>query len=241
MPSLHDVDLAVLAAITAPANRYPLFDLALGALHRSMMLKSGVLVAALCWLWAEALRRGSDAQRLVSRMILATFTAIAAGRVLQMALPPRLRPIADADIDVTWPANALAVGDLRDWSSMPSDHAVYLVAISTALCFRSRALGAAALLWSTLIALLPRIYFGKHYPSDIAVGTAIGATIAVVAMRAPMPAGLLDLPWRLAARHPAPFYAAAVLVATQMSTMFVETREWLARAGRLWRMLSGGP
>jgi undecaprenyl-diphosphatase len=239
MPSvIGNFDLAVLRFLTAPANCHPIFDRVLADLHNSEMLKSGVLVAALCWIWAEALRSGCEAQRQVSRMVLGTFAAILVGRITQLSMPQRLRPIAEAGLGITFPPSASANG-LVHWNSMPSDHAVYLVAMSVALCFRSRAGGIVALLWSVAVGILPRLYFGEHYPSDVVAGAAIGLVLMVAAMKLPLPDALVDLPWQLAVRFPSPFYAVTALVVVQMATMFDETREWLQRVGKVVSLLRG--
>jgi membrane-associated phospholipid phosphatase len=84
-------------------------------------------------------------------------------------------------------------------------------------------------------------YFGQHYPSDVAVGALIGVLVAIAAMKLPLPGWLLDLPARLAARFPAPFYALAMLLALETATMFFETRSWMHRAGLAFHALTDTP
>src|SRR5882724_686275 len=124
---------------------------------------------------------------------------------------------------------------------MPSDHAIYFIALASAFYFRARWLGIAAGVWSLLIGLAPRVYFGQHYPSDIVIGAVIGVLVAVAAMNLPLPDRLLDLPGRLASRFPAPFYALAMLVMLEMATMFFETRAWMHRAGLAFHALHDTP
>src|SRR5262249_57168275 len=121
------------------------------------------------------------------------------------------------------------------------DHAIYCMALAAAFWFRARWLGLATGVWAMVIGLLPRIYFGQHYPSDIVVGTAIGIAVGVAAMTLPLPGRLLDLPTRTARRFPAPFYALAMLVALETATMFFETRAWMHRAGLAFHALPDAP
>jgi undecaprenyl-diphosphatase len=237
---LEQFDRAVLAIVTAPANRWPMLDQLLAAIDRSTLLAGGLFVAVLCWLWAEALQRGRDAERQVVRMVVGLIAALAVGRAAQMLAPYRPRPLAEPSLGIAWPPNPDA-DQLYDWSSMPSDHAIYFIALAAAFYFRSRWLGIAMGLWSLLFGLLPRIYFGQHYPSDVVVGGVIGVLVAIAAMKLPLPERLLDLPGRLALRFPAPFYALAMLVALEMATMFFETRAWLHRAGLAFHALRETP
>jgi undecaprenyl-diphosphatase len=235
-----DIDRAVLAVITAPANRWPLADQVLAAIDGSTLLAGGLYVAVLCWLWAEALQRGPESQRRVVRMVIALVAALAIGRAAQLLVPYRPRPLADPRLAIAWPPNPDA-DQLSNWSSMPSDHALYFMALATAFWFRARWLGLAIGAWSLLTGLLPRIYFGQHYPSDVVVGSAIGIAVAIAAMTMPLPARLLDAPAALARRFPAPFYALAMLVALETATMFFETRAWLHRAGLAFYALRDTP
>jgi undecaprenyl-diphosphatase len=237
---IDNLDRAVLLLVTAPANRWPMFDQLLAAIDRSTLLAGGAFVAVLCWLWAEALQRDRDAQRRVVRMVIALVAALAVGRAAQIFAPHRARPMADPSLGIAWPPNPDA-DDLFDWSSMPSDHAIYFIALATAFYFRARWLGIAAGVWSLLFGLAPRVYFGQHYPSDIVVGALIGVLVAIAAMTLPLPGWLLDLPARLAARFPAPFYALAMLVALETATMFFETRSWMHRAGLAFHALTDAP
>jgi undecaprenyl-diphosphatase len=235
-----DIDRTVLVFITAPANRWPLLDQLLAAIDGSTLLAGGLYVAVLCWLWAEALQQGPQSQRRVVRMLIALVMALAIGRAAQVLAPYRPRPLADPGLAIAWPPNPDA-DQLSNWSSMPSDHALYFMALATAFWFRARWLGVAIGTWSLLTGLLPRIYFGQHYPSDVVVGAAIGIAVAIVAMTVPLPARLLDLPATLARRFPAPFYALAMLVALETATMFFETRAWLHRAGLAFYALRDTP
>jgi undecaprenyl-diphosphatase len=235
-----DFDRAILAIVTAPANRWSMLDQLLAALDRSTVLQGGLFVAVLCWLWADALHRGRDAERQVVRMVVGLVAALAIGRAAQLLAPHRPRPLAEPTLAIAWPPNPDA-DSLYDWSSMPSDHAIYFMALAAAFFFRARWLGLAAGAWALAIGLLPRIHFGQHYPSDIVVGTVIGAAVGIAAMTLPLPRRLLDLPGSVARRFPAPFYALAMLIALETATMFFETRAWLHRAGLTFHALRDVP
>jgi undecaprenyl-diphosphatase len=62
---------------------------------------------------------------------------------------------------------------------MPSDHATAAFAIGTAILIAHRRAGAAILVGATVLAL-GRVFLGVHYLSDVAVGAALGSSVAVL-------------------------------------------------------------
>ncbi|MEW2574915.1 phosphatase PAP2 family protein [Streptomyces syringium] len=76
------------------------------------------------------------------------------------------------------------VEDRPDSSSFPSGHTAAAVGFTAAVAASSPWWGAAAAVPTTLVAF-ERVHSGAHYPSDVAVGAAIGLTTAVLVHRAP--------------------------------------------------------
>jgi undecaprenyl-diphosphatase len=72
---------------------------------------------------------------------------------------------------------------------MPSDHATAAFAIGTAIFLANRRAGILVLVAATVLAL-GRVFLGVHYLSDVIVGAALGAAVAVlvtnVARRLPL-------------------------------------------------------
>ncbi|MBI3591152.1 MAG: phosphatase PAP2 family protein [Candidatus Melainabacteria bacterium] len=54
--------------------------------------------------------------------------------------------------------------------SFPSDTVALLSTIAIGLFFWNKTLGAFAILFVFFVGILPRLYFGLHYPSDMAIG-----------------------------------------------------------------------
>ena len=84
----------------------------------------------------------------------------------------------------------LLVGKKTSWS-MPSNHAANLTAVAVIVGFHAR-----RWLWLAIpVAFLTaytRVYVGVHYPLDVLVGAAVGATVAVFVWAA---AQALDRRW----------------------------------------------
>lgn len=170
---------------------------------------------------AAALRSGEPLLRarngFLLRFFAAGLAAIAAGRILQMTLPHRDRPIvALAD----WASRSAFGAE----SSFPSDHAVYMAAMATAIVFIDRKIGALAVAWTAFIVLLPRVLLNYHYPTDIIAGAAIGAVIAGLFMKAPVPRSVIDGAAAAATKAPHVVYPLLFLLAFEAGTNFELTR-----------------
>jgi undecaprenyl-diphosphatase len=76
--------------------------------------------------------------------------------------------------------------DRPDSSSFPSGHTAAAVAFTAAIAPAWPAVGAACAVPATMLAV-ERVQSGAHYPSDVAVGAAIGLVSAWLTRRAPHP------------------------------------------------------
>src|SRR5690606_36462750 len=118
------------------------------------------------------------ARQRLAALLVVSVAAIFVGRVLQLVLPFRLRPIHTPGLDVGLPAGRTSEV-LEGWSSMPSDHAVLFFALAVGFLLVNRWAGLAALAQAVVIVSLPRIYLGMHFPSDILVGAVIGGGLSL--------------------------------------------------------------
>ncbi|MEU7038705.1 phosphatase PAP2 family protein [Streptomyces sp. NPDC046237] len=76
------------------------------------------------------------------------------------------------------------VEDRPDSSSFPSGHTAAAVAFTAAVAASWPWAGAACAAATVLVAI-ERVHSGAHYLSDVAVGTAIGATAAILVRMVP--------------------------------------------------------
>ncbi|BDG03249.1 phosphatase PAP2 family protein [Anaeromyxobacter oryzae] len=225
MPS---IDHAVLAWLNGFAGRSHLLDAAVTELAQSNLAKGVPLAAVLLARWFGAAPEHDRVRR--REIIVATFAAaglaIVLGRLLAHAFPFRPRPVHDAALGFVPPYGG-AERVLSDWSAFPSDHAMLFGAMATGLAFLSRRVGLAAHAYAAAFILLPRIYLGWHYPSDVLAGAALGIALAAVIVAAPIRTRVARLPLALLARRPGAFYAAAFVVVMQVSTLFGDVRRVL--------------
>lgn len=215
---LVEFERSLAGAIAAWRGEHGAFANFIGFVANAEILKAAVLIALAL---AAALRSREPLIRarngFLLRFFAAALTAIAAGRFLQMTLPHRDRPI----VALTDWASRSAFGAE---SSFPSDHAVYMTALATAIFFADRKIGALAFAWTAIVILLPRVLLNYHYPTDILAGAAIGAVVASIFMTAPMPRAVLEGAAAAGDKAPTIVYPLLFLLAFEAGTNFETAR-----------------
>jgi membrane-associated phospholipid phosphatase len=227
---MNAIDLAILHASNRLVGRVPAIDDLVLLLSQNDLVKGGVFLAATWWLWTQPhpeLRRRRDT---LAASALGAVAAAAVSRAICRVLPFHTRPhdtpgLALAHAFPAFPHDAL--------SSLPSDHAALAFGLVAGFLVLSRRLGLALAAYGIAFVCLPRLYVGLHWPSDLALGAAIGLTVSG-AFCAPAPrAALGGVLSRLHDRAPGAFYAAMFLVSFGLVTRFDDARElgrWAARS-----------
>jgi membrane-associated phospholipid phosphatase len=119
-------------------------------------------------------RRRTDAPRLTATAFLVGVSAVLA-LIANQAIGPAVARTRPCHVFT----HAEVLLHCASDSSFPSDHAMIAGAFAAGLFQLNRALGLPALLFALLLAFA-RIYVGVHYPSDVAGGLAIGATLSTL-------------------------------------------------------------
>lgn len=182
---------------------------------------TGALMVALvycCWF--------SDATAESRTRLLLGFGAVlvsgVASRLLQVSLPTRLRPMHALDSGFN-PLPGIDPELANHWGSFPSDHAALYFALVAVIWQRSRWLGLLAMC-SALFGVLPRIYLGLHYLSDVVAGAMLGVGLVVMFGRfGPRMLARRALGWER--RWPGLAYGAAFLVSFEVATLFEDIRQ----------------
>jgi len=234
-PVIHlDHDIAVwlnqFAAQDVPLDRmiYNIAD--------SAIFKGGLFMAFFWWQW---FRRDDSAAERRQRIITALaggVIAIAIARVLQLLLPFRQRPIHNDTLQLTLP-HGMDGTTLDGWSSFPSDHAVLFFALAAAVWRLNRGLGVAALLWTSVMICLPRMYLGYHYFTDILVGAVIGILTMQAAFALLRPRLLAQPLLRWEAAHSTSFYCIAFLASLELAVLFQDVRHLVSDSVQMMKMM----
>jgi undecaprenyl-diphosphatase len=229
---MEALDIAVIGWLNSFSQVSPTFDEIVYLIARNDLLKGGVLIALVWWVWTRQDSRIITPELLAVRSIAGALAAIAVGRALQNMLPGRLRPMQEPTLDFVIPYRVNPAG-LDGWSSFPSDHAVLFFALSTALFLSSRSIGVMAYIWTIVVICAPRLYLGYHYLSDIVVGAIIGILLMIFMMRVRVPVLVSGFLTQLQLKHPGWLFAGAFLITFQIATLFDSSRDLLSGAAKI--------
>ena len=197
-------------------------------------IKTIVLVCILWFFWFQNSFKLTENRRGVIVCLFSCIVAIIVGRLLSVALPFRLRPIINPDINFIRPSGWKSF-DLGTMSSFPSDNAVMFFSLATGIFLISRKVGIFAYLYVTLVVCFPRVYLGYHFPTDILVGAAIGILITYLLSIKKIRETLSNRVFEFSSKHTGAFYVMFFLLIYEITKMFIEARyvtEYMLKAIR---------
>ncbi len=205
------------------AAKSAVFDGTMYDLADATILQGGLFMAYFWWAWlrtdAPIMRRRQDIMISIAGAIAAAIIS----RARQVTLPFHARPLHTAALHFVVPLG-VNPQTLNTWSSMPSDHAAIYFALATAIWYQWRAMGYAAMVWTFVFGLIPRIYLGYHWPSDIIAGCVCGLAVMVLAWRLVPRADFLARVAAWERSHRMIFYPAAFLLTYEVAILFYDVR-----------------
>jgi len=213
---MNSFDLSISSFINGFAHRSIRFDGFVTWLSDNNLLKGGVVIGIVWWLWFqnEDVRRMREA--LLAAMI-ASFPALAVARVLSWVIS-RARPLNETRYLFRVP-----YGGTAKWegaSSFPSDHAVLFFALATGIFFASRRTGWFVFIYVSTVICLPRLFLAEHYATDILGGAAIGISMVWLANLPSIRKPLTSWALRWMDASPGLFYSFSFILTYQMAELF---------------------
>jgi len=226
------LDLSVIAFFNQLARRSWTVDTLVWSVWTNAVLQGGIAMALVWAAWFSKSEAVTDQHRreMLLSSLVGMYVCLLSTLVLRGLLPFRARPAVDPA--VTFHAPFLPSGvHLPEATSFPSGHAAILFSLAIGLWLVSRTLGTVVALHGFFVVCLPRVYFGRHYATDILAGTALA--IAIV----PLVAQTLrtcQLTQRLVAwsyTRPAVFYSIFFIVSLDVATDFAYAKTLLHVVG----------
>jgi len=213
---MNSFDLSISSFINGFAHRSIRFDEFVTWLSDNNLLKGGVVIGFIWWLWFqnEDVRRTREA--LLAAMI-ASFPALAVARVLSSVIA-RARPLNETRYLFRVPYGA--PGKWVGPSSFPSDHAVLFFALAAGIFFASRRMGWLVFIYVSIVICLPRLFLAEHYATDILGGAAIGISMAWLSNLPSIRRTLTSWALRWLDTSPGLFYSCSFILTYQMAELF---------------------
>jgi undecaprenyl-diphosphatase len=214
---MHTCDLAISSFINGFAHRSVRFDELVIFVSRSNLLKGGVVIGLIWWLW---FRNGDDRTKREALLasILASFPALAVARILSWIFF-RPRPLNDPQFPLRLPYG-ISAAQWEGISSFPSDHAVLFFALATGILFASRRAGWFAFVYISVAICMPRLFIGEHYTTDILAGAAIGISMTWLANLPPIRKVPMRWAWQWLDARPGQFYCFLFILTYQMAELY---------------------
>lgn len=210
----------------------PEFDRLVWMLSANALLKGGILCAFLWFAWFAEVGRCTRSRSRVRQdrlailgVLISSAVAEVVARLLSLSLPFRPRPLFDSSLPFRLPEGiTLDSLNIASESSFPSDHAVLFCALCAGIWLVSRRAAIIGMLWVFVMILLPRLYLGLHYASDLLVGGLIGVIIAMIGAQVVPHLPLLKTIVLRSRTHPALFYPLFFLAMHQIANMLIDLR-----------------
>lgn len=234
---LQTIDFPIARFFNQAVRQVWWLDQSVAFLSVNNLLKGGVLMALLWWVWFR-MGRDQQARGHMVATLLSCVAALAVARLMVNSLPHRPRPLHEPALDLATPYG-VAEDALNRFSSFPSDHAVLFFALAAGFFFVSRRAGWMTLGYVVLFIALPRLYLGIHYFTDIAVGALVGACISVAGNHWFARGRLVNWGTGLAERMPGVFYPLMFLVTYQIADLFDNSRSMVSGFVQLARHVAG--
>jgi undecaprenyl-diphosphatase len=215
---MNSFDMVLMSFLYRLAHRAPIIDEFVVMVSGNTLLKGGVVVAVMWWIWF----RSEEKRQFVLVGLIAGFLGLVLARVLTHVVF-RVRPLNNPELAFPIPCE-LSRRVFEGAGSFPSDHAVLFFALATGIFLASRRVGGWMFIYVSLVICLPRIYLGIHYPTDVLAGAAIGAGLACLVNLPAIkrPATMWAIRW--ADSEPSLFYPCFFLLSYQITDLFEPLR-----------------
>lgn len=188
------------------------------------LLNSAFLLAAFWWAWFRPSPSwASNHSRLLLTLISSVMTVLLV-RLMILNLPFRSRPLFDPTSGQHPFLDIGMLQHIENISSFPSAHSALVMTLVTGFFFVSLRLGWIMLTYSIVFILLPSIYLGYHYTTDVMAGGIIGMLINALLQHDKLVSFIQNVVYPQLIRYPHPFYAGLFLLTYETCEHYIHLR-----------------
>jgi membrane-associated phospholipid phosphatase len=217
-------DYSIITFVNQYSRKSSFFDALVDLLVVNNLFKGGIIAMAFWLLWfSNKIPNREKAQQLLLATLAGGFSAMVAARVLVHALPFRVRPLFNKDLNFLAPIgnwHTMAAASFGDVNSMPSDTATLAIALSFGLVLVSRRVGLWVMAYAIIAVCLPRVYIGVHNPTDLIAGGLLGASCVWLATRPLVLDNVFAPLLTQRKQYTGGFYLVLFLITYQIGSMF---------------------
>jgi membrane-associated phospholipid phosphatase len=171
----------------------------------------------------QARQSGIERRAMLLKTLMGAFLALFLGRICQICLPFRARPMNDTALGLLIPIGTER--QMGDWSSFPSDHLALFACLATGFVLANRRFGIAYSIYILVFIATPRVFLGLHYLTDILVGSVMGVLCTLIAQRVPIFENLAQKLEAASLKYPGLFHAFMFFICFEIATLFDSIRE----------------
>jgi undecaprenyl-diphosphatase len=199
------------------------FDAFVLHLLNNELLKGGVLISMIWWLWFK--KDENEALHRVSLIItfLGSFIAVFVTRLLVNSLPFRIRPFLNDALTLVQP-EGFNSNHFDSLSSFPSDHATLFFALAFGFLAVSKKVGYLALAYTFFLIVMPRVIIGAHYFTDVVAGGLIGMLVVYCMQQSKLVQAQAERIYALETKLPQLFYMVFFIACYQAADLFIHLR-----------------
>jgi len=192
----------------------------------SPLFKGLPMMAMIWFFWFRSTNGKSDSRQTILAVLLGCFIALVLARVLNHLVPFEPRPFANPALGLQPLVGLAEPGEssIYHWSSFPSDHAALFFGLAAGIFVISRSIGSMVFLYVLAFIVMPRIYLGFHYPSDILGGAFLGIGSVGLCVHHRFIKWFGEPCMRLLKRYPAAFQASLFVLTFELAEMFGDIR-----------------
>ena len=217
-------DAAIVNLLNSFAQNFWVLDKFIVFLTNNTLIKGGMLAALLWWAWFLKPNNNYIKRKSVISILVAVLFSMTVTRILAFILPFRYRPMHHPELNFTLPFG-MDQTLLEGWSSFPSDHAGLYFTIAFGLFFISKKVGIISIVYTSIFIMIPRIYVGYHYPTDLIAGAIIGLFSAYLAIKYLINLKFVNNIFNYILNKPYYAYPILFLITFQLADVFDGVRE----------------